>query len=170
MSDLIRREDVIKLVNQFVFGLCKGQNYEVRRTFNKYIEKIPTAYDIDNVVEEIEKANQGCCNYCGCDLYSDDVIEIVKQGCYGTGTGAETIRDKAVKWNKNSTKKVPYEFIDFVEGKRETDVSDDVCKWEYDKHFEFAKSKCGSIDTHRIEFNKLKYCPYCGKKIKVGIE
>ena len=47
------------------------------------------------------------------------------------------------------------------------DWSDDVCEWEYDKHFEFAKSKCGSIDTHRIEFNKLKYCPYCGKKIKV---
>ena len=31
MSDLIRREDVIKLVNQFVFGLCKEQNDEVRR-------------------------------------------------------------------------------------------------------------------------------------------
>lgn len=45
--------------------------------------------------------------------------------------------------------------------------ADDVCEWEYDKHFEFAKSECGSIDTHRIEFNKLKYCPYCGKKIKV---
>ena len=45
--------------------------------------------------------------------------------------------------------------------------ADDVCEWKYDKHFEFAKSKCGSIDTHRIEFKKLKYCPYCGKKIKV---
>ena len=44
---------------------------------------------------------------------------------------------------------------------------DDVCEWEYDKHFEFAKSKCGSMDTHRIEFKKLKYCPYCGKRIKV---
>ena len=44
---------------------------------------------------------------------------------------------------------------------------DNVCEWEYNKHFEFAKSKCGSIDTHRIEFKKLNYCPYCGKKIKV---
>ena len=43
---------------------------------------------------------------------------------------------------------------------------DDVCEWSYDKHFEFAKSECGSIDTHRIEFMKLKYCPYCGKKIR----
>ena len=54
MSDLIRREDIIKLVNQFVFDLCKDQNDEVRRTFNKYIEKMPTAYDIDKVVEELE--------------------------------------------------------------------------------------------------------------------
>lgn len=80
MNDLIRREDVIKLVNQFVFGLCKEQNDEVRRTFNKYIEKMPTAYSVGKVIEEIEKANQGCCNYCGCDLYSDDVIDIVKHG------------------------------------------------------------------------------------------
>ena len=55
MSDLIRREDVIKLVNQFVFGLSKEQNDEVRRTFNKYIEKMPTAYDVDKVVNELEE-------------------------------------------------------------------------------------------------------------------
>ena len=46
MSDLIRREDVIKLVNQFVFGLCKEQNDEIRRTFNKYIEKMPAFFFI----------------------------------------------------------------------------------------------------------------------------
>ena len=53
MSDLIRREDVIKLVNQFVFGLCKEQNDEVRRTFNKYIAKMPTAYSVDKVIKEL---------------------------------------------------------------------------------------------------------------------
>ena len=46
-------------------------------------------------------------------------------------------------------------------------VSDYVCEWEYDNSFEFAKSNCGSMDTKRIDFRKLKYCPYCGKKIKV---
>lgn len=58
MSDLIRREDVIKLVNQFVFGLCKAQNDEVIKIFNKYIEKIPTAYSVDKVVEELEETMQ----------------------------------------------------------------------------------------------------------------
>lgn len=55
MSDLIRREDVIKLVNQFVFVLCKEQNDEVRKTFNKYIEKMPTAFDIGKIVKELEE-------------------------------------------------------------------------------------------------------------------
>lgn len=40
MSDLIRRKDVIKLVNQFVFGVRKEQIYEAKKTFIKYIEKI----------------------------------------------------------------------------------------------------------------------------------
>ena len=98
MNDLIRREDVIKLVNQFVFGLCKEQNDEVRRTFNKYIEKMPTAYSIDKVIEEIEKANQGCCNYCGCDLYSDDVIDIVKHGGIETDDMCECRQLKGYKF------------------------------------------------------------------------
>ena len=129
MNDLIRREDVIKLVNQFVFGLCKEQNDEVRRTFNKYIKKMPTAYDINNVIEEIEKANQGCCNYCGCDLYSDNVIEIVKH-----------------------------------EG-----MSDDAC--ECKKHRVIDNIQMYSTSClHELEvrcIRKYKYCPYCGKNIKV---
>ena len=91
MSDLIIREDVIKLVNQFVFGLCKEQNDEVRRTFNKYIEKMPTAYDVDKVVEEFEEnASRYTKKYVtpyGNNGYRDTkaisiqkAIEIVKQG------------------------------------------------------------------------------------------
>lgn len=43
---------------------------------------------------------------------------------------------------------------------------DNVCEWEHNIQFEFAKSKCGFMDTRRITFMKLKYCPYCGKKIR----
>ena len=95
MSDLIRREDVIKLVNQFVFGLSKEQNDEVRRTFNKYIEKMPTAYDVDKVIKELEKIKGFACDGKSCyeckytsDCFEgeqsekvaiDKAIEIVKQ-------------------------------------------------------------------------------------------
>lgn len=99
MSDLIRREDVIKLVNQFVFGLCKEQNDEVRRTFNKYVEKIPTTYSVDKVVKELEELRKkDVCDYLYCDVCAytdkcsgvtdqsnnlkwDKAIEIVKNGC-----------------------------------------------------------------------------------------
>ena len=126
MNDLIRREDVIKLVNQFVFGLCEEQNDEVRRTFNKYIEKMPTVYSIDKVIKEIKKANQGCCRYCGCDLYSDDVIGIIKQG----------------------------------------GISDEVCEWENDG--DNLITSCGDyFNLYDNCTGKFKYCPVCGKKIKI---
>ena len=86
MSDLIRREDVIKLVNQFVFGLCKEQNDEVRKTFNKYIEKMPAAYSVDKVVEELEemKTIKGSMNTETCRKWDsgtvNKAIEIVKAG------------------------------------------------------------------------------------------
>ena len=87
MNDLIRREDVIKLVNQFVFGLCKEQNDEVRRTFNKYIEKMPTAYSVDKVIEELDGAmwlttnDDGETNNLSIQVVSfEDAIEIVKEG------------------------------------------------------------------------------------------
>ena len=100
MSDLIRREDVIKLVNQFVFGLCKAQNDEVIKIFNKYVEKIPTAYSVDKVVEELEEradflkdctkygnknAKQQAESYNTMMMYEvadlvDDLIEIVNHG------------------------------------------------------------------------------------------
>ena len=74
MSDLISRSELINKIRGIVPG-SQDVDFIVR-----LIENQPTAYNIGKVVEEIEKANQGCCNYCGCDLYSDDVIEIVKQG------------------------------------------------------------------------------------------
>lgn len=42
---------------------------------------------------------------------------------------------------------------------------DDVCEWKYINDFELVsenhESKC-------IEGYDYKYCPYCGKKIRVG--
>ena len=190
MSDLIRREDVTRLVNQFVFGLCKAQNDEVIKIFNKYVEKIPTAYSVDKVVEELEEIKGSTCDGKSCseceytsDCFEgeqsekvaiDKAIEIVKQG--GVGTETETIRDKAVKWNNNSSKRVPYEFIDYVEGRREIGVSDDVCEWKYTKEImDNAEFKVGcnqnalkrGIVPNNFSYHDFKYCPYCGKKIKV---
>ncbi len=82
MSDLIRREDVTRLVNQFVFGLCKEQNDEVIKIFNKYIEKIPTAYDIDKVVKKFDKKYSNSLWFTGNEEFSitrNELIEILKE-------------------------------------------------------------------------------------------
>ena len=99
--------------------------------FNVISEQM-TAYDVSKVVEKFEEKARTV-NVIGYGaiyeaINKDVAIEIVKNG--GVGTETETIRDKAVKWNNNSSKRVPYEFIDYVEGKREIGVSDDVCKWK----------------------------------------
>ena len=97
----------------------------------------------------------------------NEAVEIVKQGSVGTET--ETIRDKAVKWNNNSSKRVPYEFIDYVEGKRGINISDDVCKWKLED--EEANLYLTGCQQRQLIFegspkeNGYRYCHYCGKKI-----
>lgn len=33
----------------------------------------------EKIRERLQKANQGVCHFCGCDLYSDDAIDIINQ-------------------------------------------------------------------------------------------
>lgn len=133
------------------------------------IDEQSTAYDLDKVVEELETDSSvklyGSNNSGNYMIPVNKAIEIVKQGDVGTET--ETIRDKAVKWNNNSSKRVPYEFIDYVEGKREIGVSDDVCEWKSVSDGEFIQNP----HTKRLYSNepsiKNVYCNTCGKKIRI---
>ena len=44
-------------------------------------------------------------------------------------------------------------------------VSDDVCEWRLLKGYNFlVKTSCGNVFDME---NGFKFCPYCGKKIKV---
>ena len=136
MSDLIRREDVIDILEKEKSLKC-GYDADIAIFYiEKGIRELPTAYDIYKTVKELESfaklAEDRWANGTSKHAYQEHkcwvkAIEIVKQG--GVGTETETIRDKAVKWNNNSSKRVPYEFIDYVEGKREIGVSDDMCEW-----------------------------------------
>ena len=138
MNDLIRREDVIKLVNQFVFGLCKEQNDEVRRTFNKYIEKMPTAYDIEKVVYKLENLKDGYDHSCLDNAYER-----------GVEAGAKWIKKKAIEIVKQGG------------------VSD-VCEWKSTQINNEWKPSCEPNSTYNVfGVAWFKRCPYCGKKIKV---
>ena len=138
MSDLIRREDVIKLVNQFVFGLCKDQNDEVRRIFNKYIEKMPTAYDIDKVVEELE--------------HKKEEVQRMRNTCVA-------LSDLEVCDIENVTYERAIEIV------KQGGVSSDVCECRLLNGYKFLhKTSCDNVFDMERDF---KFCPYCGKKIKV---
>ena len=144
MSDLIRREDVIKLVNQFVFGLCKAQNDEVIKIFNKHIEKIPTAYNVDEVVEELEERT---------DFLKD---------C--TKYGNKNAKQQAESYSTTMMYEVADLVDDLIEIVKHGDVSDDVCEWEYVDAYSYYKVGC---KENIVPIQYGDYCPYCGKKIKI---
>lgn len=130
MSDLIRREDVIK---------CLQENGWLDDTnIDELIETIPIAYDIDKVVaelgqkkEEVRRIRNTCValsdlEVCGIENVTyERAIEIVKQG----------------------------------------GVSSDVCECRLLNGYKFLhKTSCDNVFDMERDF---KFCPYCGKKIKV---
>ena len=173
MSDLISRSELIKELNKY----CGNQRYLVSENIREIINNQPTAYDVDGVVEQLKETKETSLElvklpkFLKKDLQElvnmcfDEAIEIFKNG--GAETETETIRDKVVKWNNNSSKRVPYEFIDYVDGKREIGVSYDVCEWKSVSEGEFIQNP----HTKRLYSNEVSmknvYCNTCGKKIKI---
>ena len=125
MSDLISRSELYdKLGDKLTWLMRYGDDVylDVGSDIKDVIYNMPTAYDIDKVVEELKNASWEETDI-STVIYIDDAIEIVKQG----GVSDDVfVSDKY---------------------KRETG-----CEYTfYDLH-------------HAVPF---KYCPYCGKKIKV---
>ena len=55
---------------------------------------------------------------------------------------------------------------DAIEIVKHGDVSDDVCEWKRDDMLYTVYKICGGCFTSVYQ-KDFKYCPYCGKKIKV---
>ena len=135
MSDLISRSQLLKQIE--TWGGCVD-------ALRDYIQNMPTAFDAEKVVSELEKnASRYTKKYvtpCGNNGYKDTkavsihkAVEIVKQG--------------GVSVANNVTSR------------------DDVCECRLLKGYNFLhKTSCG--DVFEME-NGFKFCPYCGKKIKV---
>lgn len=185
MSDLISRKKVIDILEKEKSLRCSYDADITIFSIEKGIRELPTTYSVDKFVEELEETMQDLSvieifSHIDFDstiqseldnflkAYNSELLRIVKHG--GVGTETETIRDKAVKWNNNSSKRVPYEFIDYVEGKREIGVSDDVCEWKYNDSEYYFESSCKHLHIFMSDGpkeNEYEFCPYCGKKIKV---
>ena len=125
MSDLISRETVIDILKQT--GII--QDNDIGHCVIEEINRIPTAYSVDKVVERLNKETIGSSIKESLGLLR--AIEIVKHG----------------------------------------GVSDDVCEWELED--EEANLYLTGCQQRQLIFegtpkeNGYRYCPYCGKKIKV---
>ena len=138
MSDLISRSQLLKQIE--TWGGCVDALYD-------YIQNMPTAYDIDRVVEELEK----------------NASRYTKK--YATPYGNNGYKDiKAISVHKA------------IEIVKQVGVSDDVCEWKYTKEImDNAEFKVGcnpnalkrGVVPNNFSYHDFKYCPYCGKKIKV---
>lgn len=112
MSDLISRSELYdQLANKLTWLMGYGDDLylAVGSDIRDVIYNMPTAYDIDKVVEELNQRKIKLLSYAEdyektgdfamAEIYSQlaseytTAIEIVKQG--GVGTETETIRDKA---------------------------------------------------------------------------
>ena len=129
MSDLISRLSLKDRASEYALS---ADEYE---RFCKVIDVEPTAYDLDNVVEELEKLADASNDHMY-ESYFDgkedgirEAIEIVKQGC---------------------------------------DETDDVCEWKKRiKTYDWEPS-CEPNSTYNVAgVGWFRFCPYCGKKIKV---
>ena len=187
MSDLISRKKIRDYIKGEINPYGKpfeGTAYELGLKIIRYIDAMDSDYEVEKIVKKLEErtyflknctkygnknAKQQAESYNTMMMYEvadlvDDLIEIVKQG--GVETETETIRDKAVKWNNNSSKRVPYEFIDYVEGKREICVSDNVCEWKVKSNYYVTECSHDTDVMYGLK-QDFKFCPYCSKKIKV---
>lgn len=143
MSDLISRSELLKqLATEPKYSISVPKGFEALKDLIAYHHKkvievigdMPTAYDVDKVVEELDN---------------------------------RSVFARPVGWSKS------YELITLknaVEVVKQGGVSDDVCEWKLDSHLENDTPAEWLICPHspkKIFSTDIKYCPYCGKQIKV---
>ena len=106
-----------------------------------------SAYDVEKIVEELEETMQ--------DL---SVIEVFSHIDFDS-----TIQSGL----DNFLKAYNSELLRIV---KHVGVSDDVCEWKYNDSEYYFESSCKHLHIFMSDGpkeNEYRFCPYCGKKIKV---
>ena len=143
MSDLISRSKVISVLEQLEEHSLTGKRDISNAIY--LLNNQPTAYSVDRVVGELESFSK---------LAED-------------------------RWT-NGTSKHAYQehkcWVKAIEIVKQGGVYDNVCEWKYTKEImDNAEFKVGcnpnalkrGVVPNNFSYHDFKYCPYCGKKIKV---
>ena len=113
---------------------------ELIKELNKYCGS--QRYDIDKVVDELEETKETS-------------LELVKL-------------PKFLK--KDLQELVNMCFDEAIEIVKKGGVDDDVCEWKYNDSEYYFESSCDHLHIFMSDGpkeNEYRFCPYCGKKIKV---
>ena len=157
MSDLISRSEVNDVIDELEVYTCGRLNtmkvevsvLQLQRFINK-LKNIPTAYSVDGVVEELEERT---------DFLKD---------C--TKYGNKNAKQQAESYNTMMMYEVADLVDDLIEivkhGGVSDDVSDDVCEWKVKSNYYITECSHDTDVMYGLK-QDFKFCPYCGKKIKV---
>ena len=159
MSDLISRSELLESFRKSYCGHLGMENSDGMITFRsicRIINEQPTAYSVDKVVEELEERT---------DFLKD---------C--TKYGNKNAKQQAESYSTMMMYEVADLVDDLLEIVKQGCVSDDVCEWEKGSSgyvgYPAYYSKCCTTNSNGLEMQThiiadWRFCPYCGKKIKV---
>ena len=140
MSDLISRSALIEEIKSLSIVLGGKQIFSdnAKDSVLRSIDEQPTAYDIDKVVEELEQKKEE--------------VQRMRNTCVA-------LSDLEVCDIENVTYERAIEIV------KQGGVFDDVCECRLLKGHQFLhETSCDNVFDMERGF---KFCPYCGKKIKV---
>ena len=140
MSDLISRSALIEEIKSLSIVLGGKQIFSdnAKDSVLRTIDEQPTAYDIDKVVEELRQKKEE--------------VQRLRNTCVA-------LSDLEVCDIENVTYKRAIEIV------KHGGVSSDVCECRLLNGYKFLhETSCGNVFDMERGF---KFCPYCGKKIKV---
>ena len=141
---------------KFMQALCKaGAPYGC---VVDLLDTQPTAYNIDKVVEELK-------------TIKEDALAEYNMGEYNLDNNIGNSISENYRKDMNEGRCFAYDdAIEIIKQGGVSDVSDNVCEWiKYDYRTICPKNHDANNPYWRIPDNtdKLKYCPCCGKRIKV---
>ena len=140
MSDLISRSALIEEIKSLSIVLGGKQIFSdnAKDSVLRTIDEQPTAYDIDKVVEELGQKKEE--------------VQRMRNTCVA-------LSDLEVCDIENVTYERAIEIV------KQGGVSSDVCECRLLNGYKFLhKTSCDNVFDMEGDF---KFCPYCGKKIKV---
>ena len=147
MGRLIDTENFSKVMKDYFTDMITHYKYNVdcvdcNANLQRLLDEQPTAYDVDKVVEKLETTKETACELLKIPKFlKKDLQELVNM-CF----------DEAIEIVKQGV------------------VSDDVCEWRITDKVVYASCNNKQIASAFCWFNECgdyKYCPYCGKRIKV---